>query len=88
MRACVCVSVCAGLIDYVCVSVCVYACMCVHMSDSLCVCTGLKKFSDWPTYPQLYVNGELLGGLDILKEMAESGELEQLLPATEDLNTR
>lgn len=41
---------------------------------------GLKKFSDWPTYPQLYVNGELIGGLDIIKEMSESGELENILP--------
>lgn len=41
---------------------------------------GLKKFSDWPTYPQLYVNGELIGGLDIVKEMNESGELESMLP--------
>lgn len=30
---------------------------------------GLKQFSNWPTYPQLYVNGALIGGLDILKEM-------------------
>ncbi|XP_012280839.1 glutaredoxin-3 [Orussus abietinus] len=41
---------------------------------------GLKKFSEWPTYPQLYVNGELLGGLDIVKEMSESGELDKMLP--------
>lgn len=40
---------------------------------------GLKKFSNWPTYPQLYVNGELIGGLDILKELKESGELEAML---------
>ena len=40
---------------------------------------GLKKFSNWPTYPQLYVNGELIGGLDILKELHESGELESAL---------
>jgi len=40
---------------------------------------GLKKFSDWPTYPQLYVNGELIGGLDIVKELAESGELGKML---------
>jgi len=40
---------------------------------------GLKKFSDWPTYPQLYVGGELIGGLDILKEMQENGDLEDLL---------
>ncbi|KAM9232685.1 glutaredoxin-3 isoform 2-T2 [Leptosomus discolor] len=36
---------------------------------------GLKTFSDWPTYPQLYVKGELVGGLDIVKELKESGEL-------------
>ncbi|XP_048464803.1 glutaredoxin 3 isoform X2 [Rhincodon typus] len=36
---------------------------------------GLKKFSNWPTYPQLYVNGELIGGLDIVKELEKSGEL-------------
>ncbi|XP_043269042.1 glutaredoxin 3 isoform X3 [Venturia canescens] len=41
---------------------------------------GLKKFSNWPTYPQLYLNGELLGGLDIIKEMSESGELDGMLP--------
>ncbi|KZC03742.1 PREDICTED: glutaredoxin 3 [Dufourea novaeangliae] len=41
---------------------------------------GLKKFSNWPTYPQLYVNGELIGGLDIVKEMSETGELESMLP--------
>ncbi|XP_076301350.1 glutaredoxin 3 [Lasioglossum baleicum] len=41
---------------------------------------GLKKFSNWPTYPQLYVNGELIGGLDIIKEMNEAGELESMLP--------
>lgn len=40
---------------------------------------GLKKYSNWPTYPQLYVNGELVGGLDILKELKESGDLESTL---------
>lgn len=41
---------------------------------------GLKKLSDWPTYPQLYVKGQLVGGLDIVKEMRTSGPLkEQLL---------
>ncbi|KAK7485904.1 hypothetical protein BaRGS_00022899 [Batillaria attramentaria] len=49
---------------------------------------GLKTYSNWPTYPQLYVNGELIGGLDILKEMVESGELQSVLPAEEDLDTR
>ncbi|CAO1440042.1 unnamed protein product [Diamesa hyperborea] len=36
---------------------------------------GLKTFSDWPTYPQVYVSGELIGGLDIVKEMLTNGEL-------------
>lgn len=36
---------------------------------------GLKKFSNWPTYPQVYVKGELIGGLDIIKEVKESGDL-------------
>jgi Grx4 family monothiol glutaredoxin len=40
---------------------------------------GLKAFSNWPTYPQLYVNGELVGGLDIMKEMAEDGDLKEAL---------
>lgn len=42
---------------------------------------GLKTFSNWKTYPQLYVNGELLGGLDIIKELHEDGELEGMLAA-------
>ena len=40
---------------------------------------GLKSYSDWPTYPQLYVNGELMGGLDIVKEMANEGDLAKQL---------
>jgi len=40
---------------------------------------GLKKFSNWPTYPQLYVAGELAGGLDICQEMVENGEFGDLL---------
>ncbi|HEY0134326.1 MAG TPA: Grx4 family monothiol glutaredoxin [Nannocystis sp.] len=40
---------------------------------------GLKAFSDWPTFPQLYVKGELVGGCDIVREMHESGELEGFL---------
>ncbi|XP_041065777.1 glutaredoxin 3 isoform X1 [Carcharodon carcharias] len=40
---------------------------------------GLKTFSNWPTYPQLYVNGELIGGLDIVKELEKSGELLSIL---------
>lgn len=40
---------------------------------------GLKKYSNWPTYPQLYVKGDLVGGLDICKELEESGELMEAL---------
>ena len=50
--------------------------------------TGLKKFSDWPTYPQVYSNGELIGGLDILKEMKESQTLDTLLPKQQPLDER
>ena len=39
---------------------------------------GIKVFSDWPTIPQLYVKNEFIGGCDIVKEMYESGELENL----------
>ena len=38
---------------------------------------GIKEFSNWPTIPQLYVKGELMGGCDIIKEMFESGELQK-----------
>ncbi|KAG5641301.1 hypothetical protein DXG03_005550 [Asterophora parasitica] len=41
--------------------------------------SGIKEFSEWPTIPQLYVNGEFLGGCDILLGMHQSGELEKLL---------
>jgi len=40
---------------------------------------GIKKFSDWPTIPQLYVNKEFIGGCDIVKEMYENGELKEVL---------
>ncbi len=42
---------------------------------------GIKDFSNWPTVPQLYVDGEFVGGSDILGEMYDSGELQKLLPA-------
>jgi monothiol glutaredoxin len=40
---------------------------------------GIKEYANWPTIPQLYVNGEFVGGSDIMMEMYESGELQQLL---------
>ncbi|KAI9309636.1 thioredoxin-like protein [Cunninghamella echinulata] len=49
---------------------------------------GLKAYSDWPTYPQVYINGELIGGLDIIKELIASGEFQEMLPKEKSLTTR
>ncbi len=40
---------------------------------------GIKEYANWPTIPQLYVNGEFIGGSDIMYEMYQSGELQQVL---------
>ncbi|NJD05618.1 MAG: Grx4 family monothiol glutaredoxin [Methylococcaceae bacterium] len=40
---------------------------------------ALKTYSNWPTYPQLFVNGELVGGCDIMMEMVQNGSLQELL---------
>jgi len=40
---------------------------------------GLKKMFEWPTFPQLYVSGELVGGCDIITEMASSGDLQETI---------
>lgn len=40
---------------------------------------GIKDYANWPTIPQLYVNGEFVGGCDIMREMYQSGELQKLL---------
>ena len=50
----------------------------VNVLDSGGMREGIKKFSDWPTIPQLYVKEEFVGGCDIVKEMHESGELLEL----------
>jgi len=42
--------------------------------------SGLKEFSNWPTFPQLYIDGKLVGGLDIVKELIEQGEFKSLVP--------
>lgn len=42
---------------------------------------GLKEYSNWPTYPQLYVDGKLVGGCDIVTSLSETGELEAMLRA-------
>ena len=48
---------------------------------------GIKVYSDWPTIPQLYVKGEFVGGCDIVREMAENGELQQLLDDKDIVHT-
>tara|TARA_Y100000748_G_scaffold219343_1_gene184346 strand:- start:128 stop:475 length:348 start_codon:yes stop_codon:yes gene_type:complete len=50
----------------------------VNVLDSNEMREGIKKFSNWPTIPQLYVKKEFIGGCDIIKEMSESGELLEL----------
>lgn len=44
---------------------------------------GIKEYSNWPTFPQLYVNGKLVGGCDIITDMYQSGELQQLIAQTQ-----
>lgn len=46
--------------------------------------TNLPTVSNWPTFPQLFVEGELIGGCDIVVEMHESGELQDLISKVED----
>ncbi len=50
-----------------------------NILDDMDLRDGLKKFSNWPTFPQLYVKGELVGGCDIVREMYQTGELQQLM---------
>ncbi|MDD4880523.1 MAG: Grx4 family monothiol glutaredoxin [Gallionellaceae bacterium] len=40
---------------------------------------GLKDYANWPTFPQLYIKGELVGGADIMREMYQSGDLQRML---------
>lgn len=51
----------------------------VNVLDYPSIREGVKKFSEWPTIPQLYVNGEFIGGCDIITGMHESGELKEVL---------
>ncbi len=53
----------------------------VNVLDDQEIRQGIKEFSSWPTIPQLYVNGEFVGGSDILTEMFQSGELKTALDA-------
>jgi len=51
----------------------------VNVLEDNAVREGVKAYANWPTIPQLYVNGEFVGGCDILREMYEAGELQQAL---------
>nr|WP_253339598.1 Grx4 family monothiol glutaredoxin [Neisseria sp. HSC-16F19] len=51
----------------------------VNVLENDAVRQGIKEYSDWPTIPQLYINGEFVGGSDIMMEMYEAGELQPLL---------
>lgn len=53
----------------------------VNVLDDEAVRQGIKAYANWPTIPQLYVNGEFVGGSDIMTEMFQSGELQQMLTA-------
>jgi monothiol glutaredoxin len=53
----------------------------INVLENADIRQGIKEFSNWPTIPQLYVNGEFVGGSDIINEMYESGELQALLKA-------
>ena len=53
----------------------------VNVLDDEGVRQGIKEYANWPTIPQLYVNGEFIGGSDIMMEMFQSGELKQALDA-------
>ena len=50
----------------------------VNVLEDMSIREGIKRFSDWPTIPQLYVKGEFVGGCDIVREMFQQGELAQL----------
>lgn len=53
----------------------------VNVLDDQDIRQGIKEFSNWPTIPQLYINGEFIGGSDIMTEMYQNGELQALLKA-------
>ena len=50
----------------------------VNVLEDDAIRQGIKEFSNWPTIPQLYVKGEFVGGCDIIREMFETGELQQV----------
>ncbi|MCL1960752.1 MAG: Grx4 family monothiol glutaredoxin [Desulfovibrionaceae bacterium] len=54
----------------------------VNVLEDEAIRQGIKEYGNWPTIPQLYIKGELIGGSDIMAEMYESGELQQLVSET------
>lgn len=55
----------------------------VNVLEDMEIREGIKEFSDWPTIPQLYVDGNFIGGCDIAVEMFQSNELQELLQGTD-----
>ena len=55
----------------------------VNVLDDPAIRDGVKRYSNWPTVPQLYINGEFVGGCDIVREMHAKGELEPLIRAAQ-----
>jgi monothiol glutaredoxin len=51
----------------------------VNVLEDADIRQGIKEYANWPTIPQLYVNGEFVGGCDIMREMYANGELQQVL---------
>ena len=55
----------------------------VNVLEDPAIREGIKRYSNWPTVPQLYINGEFVGGCDIVREMHAKGELEPLIRAAQ-----
>lgn len=53
----------------------------VNVLENPAIREGIKRYSNWPTIPQVYINGEFIGGCDIIREMHAKGELEPLVRA-------
>ncbi len=51
----------------------------VDVLEDMAIREGIKQYSNWPTIPQLYINGQFIGGCDIARELSASGELKQLV---------
>lgn len=58
----------------------------VNVLDDPAIRDGIKDYANWPTIPQLYINGEFIGGCDIMTEMYQSGELQPLIEAANQTN--